>query len=207
MTAQQAYPHEAPASGVAAGFAASLREALPRFETPRLVVRPAAIEDFAIYRDILMSDRAVYMVSEPMSREAAWLDFSQTLSTWLLRGHGLFAITRKTDGAVLGFTLIGFEVGDQEPELGWFLTDEAEGQGYAFEAAKVVRAWGIDTLELASLVSYIDPPNARSIALAEKLGGTHDPVASETLSKIQGEDVLVYRHWPELNDGGMEAYA
>ncbi|MEZ5769678.1 MAG: hypothetical protein R3D80_20020 [Paracoccaceae bacterium] len=27
---------------------------------------------------------------------------------------------------MLGFTLIGFEEGDREPELGWFLTEAAE---------------------------------------------------------------------------------
>jgi RimJ/RimL family protein N-acetyltransferase len=181
---------------------------LPRFETERLVVRAPVIEDFAAYREILMSPRAVYMSEEPLDRRQTWLDFTQVIATWMLRGHGLFTIANKATGDVLGFTLIGMESDDLEPELGWFLVEGAEGKGYALEAARAVRRWGIETLELPALVSYIDPPNARSIRLAERLGGWHDPVASEVLSRTQNADVLVYRHWPPMaDDGGMEAYA
>lgn len=207
MTTQPTYPHEAPPTGAAAARAAAFAAMLPRFETERLVVRAPVIEDFGPYREILMSPRAVYMIEEPLDRRQSWLDFTQVVATWLLRGHGLFTITEKVTGDVLGFTLIGMEPDDLEPELGWFLVEGAEGKGYAYEAANVVRGWGIETLELPSLVSYIDPPNTRSIRLAERLGGWHDPVASAELSRAQNADVLVYRHWPMADDGGMEAYS
>ena len=207
MTAATAAPWEAPPTGPAALFAATLRGALPRLETARLVLRAPEIGDFETYRAILMSDRALHM-GGPLDRRAAWLDFTQVVATWTLRGHGLFAIEAKATGDVLGFTLIGFEHGDQEPELGWFLTEAAEGQGYAYEAARAVRDWGLGTLDLPALVSYIDPPNTRSVALARRLGGWHDAAASAALSEAQGEDVHVYRHWPPADgDGGMEAYA
>lgn len=208
MTAGATYPWEVPSTGAAAAFAAGLRARLPQLETARLVLRAPVIEDFEPYRAILMSPRAVYMVDEPLTRRETWLDFAQVLSTWLLRGHGLWTITHKQSGAVLGFTLIGFEEGDREPELGWFLTEEAEGCGYAFEAAGAVRDWGLSRLELPALVSYIDPPNTRSIRLAERLGAWHDAAASAELSVEQEADVHVYRHWPPAEtDGGMEAYA
>lgn len=212
MTQATAYPWEVPASGAPAAFAADLRAHLPRLETARLVLRAPVIEDFETYRAILMSPRAVHMVDEPLDRRDTWLDFAQVVATWLLRGHGLFAIEDRASGAVLGFTLIGFEEGDREPELGWFLTEDAEGQGYAFEAAEAVRNWGLSTLKVPSLVSYIDPPNARSIRLAERLGGWHDRAASAELSAAQGAEVAVYRHWPpgghdSDDEGGMEAYA
>lgn len=208
MTLQPTYPWESAPTGASAAFAASLCAHLPRLETARLVLRAPVIGDFETYRAILMSPRAVHMVDEPLDRRAAWLDFAQVVATWVLRGHGLFTIEAKATGAVLGFTLIGFEEGDREPELGWFLTEAAEGKGYAFEAAGAVRDWGLATLELDALVSYIDPPNTRSIRLAERLGGWHDPVASAELSREQGGPVAVYRHWPPADgDGGMEAYA
>jgi len=208
VSVQPAYPWEAPATGAAAAFAASLRAQLPQIETARLILGAPTIEDFEPYRAILMSPRAVYMVDEPLSRRETWLDFVQGIATWHLRGHGLFTISLKGTGEVLGFTLIGMEEGDREPELGWFLTEAAEGQGYAFEAAHSVRDWGLGTLELPSLVSYIDPPNSRSIRLAERLGGWHDAAASAELSEAQGTDVHVYRHWPPADaEGGMEAYA
>ena len=204
MTLQSAYPWEAAPAGTAAARAAQWRAALPRLETARLVLRVPEAADFEAYRAILMSERAIHM-DGPLDREEAWLDFAQVVATWHLRGHGLFVIEAKATGETLGFTLIGFEYGDQEPELGWFLTEAAEGQGDEVEAARAVKAWGIAELELPSLVSYIDRVNTRSTALAARLGGWPDEAASAALGE---PGVVVYRHWPPADaDGGMEAYS
>ena len=56
-------------------------------------------------------------------------------------------------------------------------------------AAIVARAWAYDTLGLSTLVSYIDPKNAPSRALAERLGARLDPGATPP---EKGD--LVYRH-------------
>lgn len=210
MSHQTTYPWEEAATGASdasAGFAQRLRGMLPRLETARTVLRAPEITDFDTYRTILMSDRAIHM-DGPLDRREAWLDFVQCIANWPLRGHGLFTITAKTDGAILGFVNLTLEHGDREPELGWFVTETAEGRGYAFEAAEAVRGWGLRDAQLTAMVSYIDPPNTRWIRLATRLGGWHDETASAELSRAQGEDVLVYRHWPPAEtDGGMEAYA
>lgn len=204
MTYQTAYPWEAAPTGASAAFAATLRDQLPRLETARLVLRAPEIGDFEPYRQILMSARAIHM-DGPLDRRGAWLDFAQCVANWQLRGHGLFVIEEKATGETLGFTLICMEHGDREPELGWFLTEAAEGKGFAFEAAGAVRDWGIRELKLDALVSYIDRVNTRSTRLAAKLGGWPDEVASADLDE---DGVVVYRHWPPMDeDGGMEAYA
>ena len=63
-------------------------------------------------------------------------------------------------------------------ELGWLLYDGYEGQGYATEAAAALRDWAFGTLGLETLVSYCDPDNAASIAVAERLGAVRDPLAA-----------------------------
>ena len=68
---------------------------------------------------------------------------------------------------------------------------EAEGKGYAFEAAIAMRDWAFQERKLKTLVSYIDPDNSRSIRLAERLGATIDEHA-----RPQHPDDLVYRHVP-----------
>lgn len=204
MSAQAAYPWEAAPTGASAAFAATLRNRMPQLETARLVLRAPEIGDFEAYRQILMSPRAIYM-NGPLDRHAAWLDFAQCVANWQLRGHGLFVIEEKATGETLGFTLICMEYGDREPELGWFLTEAAEGKGHAFEAAGAVRDWGIRELKLPALVSYIDRVNTRSTRLAERLGGRPDEAASAALDQ---DGVVVYRHWPPMDDeGGLEAYA
>ena len=64
-----------------------------------------------------------------------------------------------------------------------------EGQGYATEAASALRAYVYDNEILKTLVSYIDPRNDRSIALAERMGAALDPNAKEP-----DPGCLVYRH-------------
>lgn len=76
-----------------------------------------------------------------------------------------------------------------EPELGWQLYSEAEGKGFAFEAAIAMREWAFQERGLKTLVSYMDPDNARSIQLAERLGATVDEDARK-----QDPGDLVYRH-------------
>ncbi|WP_164172017.1 GNAT family N-acetyltransferase, partial [Streptococcus pneumoniae] len=57
-----------------------------------------------------------------------------------------------------------------EVEIGWRLPRAAWGRGYASEAAHAVLRHGFDTLALEEVVALIDPDNARSIAVAAKLG-------------------------------------
>ena len=193
MTQTAAYPWEAAPSGPAADLAARLGALVPRLETPRLVLRVPVIGDFEAFREIFESPRALHM-GGPFDRSGAWDEFTECVSGWLLRGHGAWAIEEKATGAVLGFTLVHMEYGDREPELGWFLRQEAEGRGIALEAAAAAKAHALDTLRLPALVSYIDAPNLRSIALAEKLGAWNDAQAA---AEFGPDAPLVYRHAPE----------
>jgi RimJ/RimL family protein N-acetyltransferase len=58
-------------------------------------------------------------------------------------------------------------------EVGWSLRKEFTGKGYAFEAATAAIDWAFDTLGWAEVIHSIQPPNAASIALAERLGSTY----------------------------------
>lgn len=64
------------------------------------------------------------------------------------------------------------------------------------EAAAALRDWAFATLSLSSLVSYFDPANSRSIAVAERLGAVRD----DNAPRQDAEDV-VYRHLPPGSRG------
>jgi RimJ/RimL family protein N-acetyltransferase len=99
----------------------------------------------------------------------------------------MWAVTLADTGATLGFVLINMEPGDEEPELGYLFLQSAEGHGYASEAARVARDHARDVLNLPSLVSYVDPENHRSSALAKRLGARLDE------QMVDGSQV--WRHW------------
>lgn len=184
------YPCETPRTGAAALFAVALQGQLPTLATERLILRAPRVTDFDTYAQIACTDRGKHL-GGPMSREDAWLDFSQMTSTWLLHGHGLWTVGHA--GTIAGFVVLGFEPGDQEPELGFMLSEQAEGMGVAFEAAQAALAHAFDTLGWSTLVSYIDPANARSIRLARRLGGLPDGEISD-----DGETTLIYRYVREV---------
>lgn len=182
-------PHETPPTGAPAAMAARFQALVPVIETGRLRLRAPRIEDFGAYARIVEGPAGRHLTETP-SRESAWLDFTQMVATWMLRGHGVWSIEALADGAHLGFVLIGFEPGDHEPELGFMLLPEAEGQGYAAEAARAARAHACRALGMGALVSTIDPDNARSIRLAERLGAARDAAAEAA----HGNRIRVYRH-------------
>jgi RimJ/RimL family protein N-acetyltransferase len=66
-----------------------------------------------------------------------------------------------------------------------------EKQGYATEAAMAMREWAFESRRLDRLVSYIDPENLPSRAVAERLGGVLDPAAAR-----QDPEDLVFRYRP-----------
>ena len=180
---------------------------IPTLTTERLTLRAQRPDDFDAYAAFYGSERS-WGMGGPLERPQAWRAFAAELGHWQMRGYGFWAVDVTETGETVGQVGFWHPEGWSEVEIGWAMFAGSEGKGYAYEAAKAVRDWGLDTLGLTALVSYIDPPNTRSVRLAERLGGWLDPVASAVVSADQGEEVVVYRHWPPADsDGGMEAYA
>jgi RimJ/RimL family protein N-acetyltransferase len=57
-------------------------------------------------------------------------------------------------------------------EVGWGLIADAQGQGYATEAATAAIDWAFDQRGWTEVVHCIDPHNAPSIAVATRLGSS-----------------------------------
>ena len=181
--------HETPPQGQAAAFATGFAELVPSLSGERVDLRAPQVGDFDAFAGIVCGARGVY-VGGPMDRDEAWLDFVQLAAGWMLQGHGGWTVTSKETGAVLGFVLLGLEPGDHEVELGFLFTEAAEGRGFAQEAALAARDWAGLALGLTSLVSYIDPANARAITMMGHMGAKRDPQAEAELN----DDAQVWRH-------------
>ncbi|WP_223421427.1 GNAT family N-acetyltransferase [Tateyamaria pelophila] len=165
---------------------------IPTVTTDSLVLRSAQRGDFDAFAAMLASNRAIYM-GGPYDRNAAWGLFANTLTNWSLDGFGAWMITDRDSGAFMGDVGVTYPIRFPEPEMGWTLTADAEGKGYAFEAAGAALAWYWANTDADSVVSYIDPDNARSRALAEKLGATLDTSAPRPVGET-AEETIVYRH-------------
>jgi RimJ/RimL family protein N-acetyltransferase len=182
-----------PPQGAAAALTAACAGAVPRLTTPRLRLRAPTLADFPAYAQVFASDRARYM-GGPFTEDAAFADFCQGVAGWILRGAGMWTVTRADGDAALGWVYLWQELGDPEPELGWVLAEAAEGQGYALEAARAVLPHAVDLFGPGGFVSYIDASNSRSANLARALGARRDPVAEAQMAALGETDLQVWRH-------------
>lgn len=134
---------------------------------------------------------------QPLSREDTWRRLLCSPGLWVLLGYGYWVVERLEDGAYLG--QIGFADFKRDmdpsieglPEMGWIFAPEAQGRGYATEAATAALAWADSALEAREIVAIIDPANASSIRVAEKAG-----FAARSEARYRGETILLFRRTP-----------
>lgn len=158
----------------------------PILQTERLTLRAPRLADFERWAEFFASDRSRHERG-PLDRIEGYKTWAADVALWTLRGYGPFGLDDRATGDYLGEVGIYQPEGYPGPELGWFVVPEAEGKGYAAEAA---RAHAFRDLGWTTAVSYIDPANARSIALAERLGAIRDEKAAHP----GDAPCLVYRH-------------
>jgi RimJ/RimL family protein N-acetyltransferase len=176
--------------GVAAGHRAR-QEALRRhravlIETDRLLLRRFSPEDLDHFV-ALHSEPEVTRFIRPLGREEAAERLHRDEVEWAERGHGILAVFEKAGGEFVGRAGLKYWPQFDETELGWALRREAWGQGYATEAARACRDWGLAELDVPYLTAMIVPVNARSIAVAERLG-----MSAIREDELLGEAVVVY---------------
>lgn len=122
---------------------------------------PVAMEFFASVRTRAESDEMVKRINGHFERH----------------GFGLWAVEVVGVADFIGF--VGLNVPDFQThftpcvEIGWRLSPEYWGHGYATEAAREALRFGFETAGLDSIVSFTVPENLRSRAVMERIGMKH----------------------------------
>jgi len=166
---------------------------VPTLETKRLLVRPLLETDLAavhkLYLDIDWVDTSLPQ-TELYDRHASWLAWTSSSYREFERLYqpplGDRAVARKADGAMIGLVglvpsfapfgqLPGFggaakALRTMEMGLFWAISPDAQGQGYATEAAAALVDWAFEGLLLDRLVATTEHDNAASIAVMRRLG-------------------------------------
>jgi RimJ/RimL family protein N-acetyltransferase len=142
-------------------------------ESERLRLRKFKESDFApllaFHNDPLTSS-----VYGAMSPGDVWRRIAMGLGHWQLRGFGPFALEHKATGKYVGACGLWFPVGWNDIEIGYGIAQEFRGQGYAVEAVRRVREHGYTDHKISKLVSYIQPSNIASQAVAKSVGAIAD---------------------------------
>lgn len=170
----------------------------PMLQTPRLVLRRHTLEDFddavAMWAD---AGVARFIGGKPATREEVWARLLRYAGHWALLGYGYWVIRERASGRFVGE--IGFAdfhrdidpaFGDR-PEAGWALAPWAHGQGFAGEALAAILSWADGQFRTKSTVCMIDPANAPSLRLAEKVG-----YREYTRTLYKGAPTLLFERTP-----------
>jgi RimJ/RimL family protein N-acetyltransferase len=156
-----------------------------QLETERLILRMPRLDDVDAALEYISDPEVMRFISAQGAgdREVAQHVVERLLERWEANGFGQFAVERKDDGRFIG--RVGLLVWDRrtwtmstvpdagengEIELGWTLARASWGHGFATEAARAARAWAFEDVGVERLISIVNPANARSIRVVEKLG-------------------------------------
>lgn len=139
-------------------------------ETERLILRPPQQQDFEPWAELMGEVETMRFLGGVQPRASAWRAIATMAGSWALQGFGMFSVIERHSGRWIG------RVGPWMPaewpgtEVGWTLARAAHGKGYATEAAIASIDWAFARLGWHEVIHCIDPLNASSIALANRLG-------------------------------------
>jgi RimJ/RimL family protein N-acetyltransferase len=145
----------------------------PVLETARLRLRPIAMEDFPRWAEMMGDPEAARFLGGPQPAATAWRGFMTMAGAWSLTGVSMFSVIARDSGLWLG------RIGPWRPEgwpgteVGWGLHPDAQGKGYGVEAATAAIDYAFDVLGWTEVIHCIDPDNAPSQRLAERVGSAN----------------------------------
>jgi len=158
--------------------------------TKRLLLRPWRDSDLESMTAINSHPEVHEFVSRVPDRAATADLIAAARRHWEQHRFGFFAVEARVApfaGELLGFCGVSHptfipEVADRT-ELGYRLARAAWGWGFATEAGIACRDDAFYRIGLPELISLIDPANARSARVAEKVGMTPGPPVRNPLTE------------------------
>lgn len=158
-------------------------------ETDRLIISHLTLDDAAFIIKLVNSpgwlqyigDRNVktledarrYLENGPMKSYEQW-------------GFGLYRVAVKNTNTAIGMCGLIKREGLADIDIGFALLPAYAGQGYAYEAAAAVLAYGKNQLGLQRIVAICMVDNAPSIKLLQKLG-----LRFEKMIRLNEEDLAL----------------
>jgi RimJ/RimL family protein N-acetyltransferase len=146
-------------------------------ETDRLILRRLSIDDdefiLGLVNDPLwlrfIGDRGVHTLAD-----ARDYILKGPVAMYARLGFGLYLVERKSDGIPMGICGLIKRDALEDVDLGFAFLPEYRAQGYAYESAAAVLAYGQSVFSLKRIVAITSPDNDRSAKLLEKLGFTFE---------------------------------
>jgi RimJ/RimL family protein N-acetyltransferase len=148
--------------------------ALP-LETERLSIRAYTSDDLECLLGMFgREDVSRYLMWEPMVANAATAKLERRLTQTSIRqeGEGLGLVVEEcSSGRFVGEVILRLTSEEsRQAEIGWSLHPDAQGNGYATEAARELLRLGFEEMGLHRIWAECDPRNDASIRVMERIG-------------------------------------
>jgi ribosomal-protein-alanine N-acetyltransferase len=150
-----------------------------RLRTARLLLREWEREDRPAFAAMTADKAVMEFMPKLLSTAESEAMVDRIERHFTQHGFGLWAVEVLGGPRFIGF--VGLSVPSFEApftpcvEIGWRLSREAWGHGYATEAAQEALRFGFEEAQLQEIVSFTVPANVRSRRVMERLGMVRDP--------------------------------
>ena len=166
-------------------------------ETDRLLIREFASGDVELVHGYTSDQQGIFFHENPGFTRAdveQWLDELLRLAKDPTRHRHQFAVELRESGSLIGTARVNIDVpDDRQGSVGYAFPRAYWGRGFGTEAATAMLDFGFDALELHRIEATIEPDNAASIRIAEKLGMRLEGRMKERFNTPDGwRDSLLY---------------
>ncbi|MCP3100270.1 GNAT family N-acetyltransferase [Myxococcus sp. K15C18031901] len=142
----------------------------PTLETSRLILRPTSLEDFPGFCALMGDPDTARFIGGVQPPAMVWRGMAAMAGSWALQGFAMFSVLEKATGRWIGRVGPWMPEGWPGTEVGWSLLKDAQGRGYAVEAATATIDWAFDHLGWTDVIHTIVPENTASQQVARRLG-------------------------------------
>lgn len=147
--------------------------------TKRLILRPWRAEDLEPFAKMNADARVMEYFPSVKSFEESAEEYTRIVDNFSKRLYGFWAAEVPGVADFIGFIGLHYTnfAAHFTPcvEIGWRLSYDHWGKGYATEGAKACLKKGFEELMLDEIVSFTATPNLRSQAVMQKIGMHRDP--------------------------------
>ena len=144
-------------------------------ETSRLILRPFKESDAAAAsynsKQPTVAHFMADMVKDTTEAALGWIRYVNDELTDIVKPCVLLAVVRKSDKQCMGCIFVNRkEAWENVVEMGYYIADEYQNNGYATEAGKAMIWWSFEKAGQEVLSAFIKPENKPSRRVIEKLG-------------------------------------
>ena len=141
-------------------------------ETRRLWFRQMVLDDMDELKAIFCDPFAMQFYPAPFDREKLRQYVEWNMGNFARFGFGLWTLIHKGDQCLVGDCGLSYQMVDGigELEIGYHLLPSYWNRGLVTEAASACRDYVFNTLGKKRVISWMNPDNAPSRRVAEKIG-------------------------------------